>query len=448
MTVRDYLRASGWDFLICLVIAVSVGFVNCSAFFVDAGLQFNIGALVASCAVPLVIMFGAAYSRRTVIPGIGVLVVVVVVACVLAGASAQDARLFEDVETNPVPFLLIMFFTTLAAFLLTRRRWLVRVLVAVVTVDVCFVEFVYKGGYWYALIAALVAVGAMVVYRNYRTNLKDAGTGKVSFTAAFGVGAVYAAVLAAVTCLVFFCIIAPLNPPAHELKLFTRYMNYETVEMTGVGDTSTTKNEDNTTNQNNDQIEQTNQQTEEEGQQEQEEDQNLSPLELPNVGSLQTLAQNGLQSLQEMLNYLIENPAYLVLFIVLVLLVLSAPFVIKKRLRARWYAKTCALPPAACAQRFYLFFMRRFKLLKVVKPEELTLVEFAESCNATLGKFAENEARADFKTITAIYCKAAYGHVDPSEEEIECCKAFYRGFYKAFVEASGKLKYAFRFFRV
>lgn len=448
MALRAYLRASGWDFLICLVIAVSVGFVNCSAFFVNADLQFNIGMLVVSCAVPLVILFMAAYSRRTVIPGIGVLVVVLVVACALASANAQDVYLFEDSEANPVLFLLIMFFTTLVVFLLTRRRWLVRLLVVAVTLDVCFVEFVYKAGYWYALIVALVAVGAMVVYRNYRTNLKDAGTGKVSFTAAFGVGAVYAAVLAAVACLVFFCFIAPLNPPARELKLFVHYMNYETVEMTGVGDTSTTKNKDNTTNQNNEQIEQTKQQSKEEGQQEQEEDQNLTPLELPNIGSLQTLAQQGLQALQEMFNYLIENPVYMVLFIVLVLLVLSSPFVIKKRLRARWYTKTCALPPVACAQRFYLFFMKRFKLLKIVKPEELTLVEFADSCNNTLEKFAKNEACADFMAITSIYCKAAYGHVDPSKEEIECCKAFYRRFYKAFIEASGRLKYVFIFFRV
>ena len=449
MGMKDYLRASGWDFLLCLVISIAIGFINCGGFMVSDELHTNPAALGLAAGVPLLLMFGAASSKKTVLPGIGVIAVALVAACLVAHAVSGNENMFTDSEGNPVPFIVVMFATTLVTFLMTRRKWLVRAFVPVAILDMCFVEFMYKQGYWYMLIAALVAIGIMMVYRNYRVNLRDASTDKVSFTAAFGIGGVYALALMGITCLIFFLIIAPLNPPAQELKLFTKYMTYETVEMTGIGNSSNSPS-NNTTNKLNDQVDKTDQQPEDNGNQNdgKDENQQLAPLDNPATGALASLADQGMQALRDMFNFLIQNPPLFALFWILVVAVIAAPFVIKKKLRARWFRKTCALPARESIRAFYLFFVKRFKMLKVVKPQELTLTEWAESFSGEFYEFEQNSRRTTFKQITQAYCNATYGHIDPTAEELEGAKAFYNNFYKAFAAKSGWIKYCLRFFRV
>ena len=446
--MRHYLRASGWDFLLCLVLSASIGFVNCGAFFVNANLQFNPVALIALPIPFLLALFFAAYSRRTVIAGAVLVVALLVVGCIGAFALSGGATMFEDAEDNPVNFVVIMGLTTIVVFLMTRRRWLSRVFFVVAVVDICFVEFMYKQGYWYALVIALVAAGAMVVYRNYRSNLADTSVESVSFTSAFAVGAVYALCLVGVACAVFFALIAPLHPPAAEIKLFTRYMNYEQVEMTGVGDKSTTDDKDNTTNQTNEQLRQSGQQPKDEGEQEQEQEAQMNPLDALGLGALSDLAQDAAKALQDLFNFLLENPVFIPPFVLLVLAVLASPYAIKKLLRKRWYDKTCAMAPSACVERFYAFFLKRFRLLKVRKADSSTLQEFAADAGGALAEFAQNEQHVGFGELTEIYSRAAYGKLEPSEQELSMYRAFYAHFYKAFVQESGRFRYMLRFFRI
>ena len=470
MRIADYIRASALDFVLCLVIACFLGLANCGAFFVSPSLQFNPVALIVAAGVPLALLFASAYSRRTVIPGAIATVVVLVASCVVVHAVGGEGLPLRDTVSNPETFVIVVYLGAVLTFLLTRKRWLARAFVLVAALDVCFVEFMYKQFYWYALLAVLVGAGAMAIYRNYRLNLRDASTDSVSFAGAFGVGAGYALALVGVACALFFLVVAPLDPQALEIKLFTRYMTYETIQMTGIGDSSTAPGSASTTNQANDDTDVTDIPPEDDGTQDQPLNGFTLPFDLPSVGALAELAQNGLQRLREMFNYLLEDPIRFSLFIVVVLAALAAPFVLKKRLRARWFAKTCELPPIQCVERFYLFFLKRFGKIKVQKPEESTLAEFAESVNATLSGFdvkpaiarggesadagvqagfgAAGSDRFDFKALTDVYCRGVYGGIAPTESELELYKDYYRKFYKALMEQMGRPRYALRFFTV
>ena len=450
LPVKDYLRASAPEFLLCLVASCAIGFANCGAFFVSADLQYSLLALVVSAGVPLASLFAAAYNRRTMLIG-GIAIAVALFAACFAAAGASGASwIFEETESNPAPFILIMFFSSLATYLCTRKRWMTRVYLIVAAFELCFVEFLYRPGYWPALLTALIALGAMVVYRNYRSNLRATSTNRVSFGAAFGVGVGYCLVLAGIACALFFLIIAPLNPSAVEFKPFTRYMNYETIEMTGIGDATATPAEDNRTNQTNDAIEETSELDDSSGESSQGDEADMSPEDNPFIGSLQQLGDSAIQSLQDMYNFLVENPPFAVLAIILLIALLSSPYWVKKLLRRRWHRKTNALAPRERVQAYYEFFLRRFKLLGIQPADGMTLAEFADSSEFALAPFGNNARGVTFRELTQVQSNCVYGDSDPSSEDIERFEAFYKGFYRSFVKACGRLKYVFRlrFFRV
>ena len=446
MSVKDYLRASAFDFLLCLVIAIGLGYINCGAFFVDASLQNSPVALALSCAVPLVLLFAAAFSTRTIVPGAIATAVVLVIAIIAAGAIGGSANIFDDTAGNPVVFIIVMFLSSAATFLLTRKRWMPRAFFLVAVLDMAFVEFMYKDGHWAALVAVIIAAGAMAVYRNYRANLREASSTKVSFTAAFSVGTVFSVVLAALACALFFGVIAPLNPPAQEIKIFTRYVNYEQVEMTGVGDTALTQDPDKASATTTDQTQDSTDDSD--GDNENDVNATMKPSDAPSDGSQADQSDQGDNVLQQMFNYLMENPPLMALFILLVLVVLALPFVIKQMLRRRWLAKTCSLPPDQAMKRFFMFFMRKFRILKVRKHDEQTLAEFVDATKGTLEPFANNDRNVEFADVARIYSKVVYGHAQPSEDEMTQVESFYKGFRRAFAELSGKLKYCLRYWRV
>lgn len=448
MSLKDYLRASAFDFLLCLVVGMGLGFINCGAFFVDASLQCSWPALIIATAVPLLLFFAAAYSTRTVVPGAVGIAVLLALAVVASAGISGNANVLEDQSSNPAIFILVMFLSTAVAFLLTRKRWMARCFFLVAVLDIAFVEFMYKDGHWFAMLAVIVAAGAMAVYRNYRSNLRDASSTTVSFTSAFALGAGASVILGGIACVLFFGVIAPLNPPAKEIKIFTHYVNYETVEMTGVGDSSITKDPDKASGTTKDQT-QKSKDDPENSDDDKDVETNMSPLNALNPGSLSDLSDQGQSTLAQMLNYLMANPPYFVLLILLVLLVLVSPFAIKLWTRRRWYAKTCELPPGQAVERFFVFFMKRFKILKIRKRGDQTLADFVEGSKWQLAPFAEaNQEQVEFAQVADAYSKVVYGKTEPTQDELDAVKGFYAGFYKAFADLSGRFKYALRFWRV
>lgn len=447
MNVRDYLRASVGDFAVCWVIAAALGFVNCGAFYVEQQLQYSLPALAVCAGLPLLVLFFAAYKRMTVAIGTAVLVAGVALACGVSAHAAGIEYVFQDTEGNPAVFVIVVAVGSVTTFLMTRRRWLSRLFLLAVIVDICFVEFMYKQYYAPALLVALIAAGVMVVYRNYRNNLRDASTDKVSFLRAVAVGLIYAGVLVGIACALFFLVIAPLNPGAFEIKIFPKYMNYEQVDRTGVRDTTTVDNPDETSNDTNDERDETDQESEQDANQLRGLNSQMTP-EDETINGETPVDDTGENLLVMMFNFLVRHPNYLAVSVVLLLLLIAAPFVIKKRLRTRWFAKVCTLPPNEAVETFFMFCMKRFAILKITKPAQMTLAEFADTSRGALVEFAQNSQDVSFARITFLYAASVYGRQSLGEREVECCKAFYRTFYKAFAKKSGKVRYALRFFRV
>lgn len=450
LPVKDYLKAAAFDFLLCLVASCAIGYATCGAFFVSSGLQGSPIALVAGAGIPLVLLFTAAYNKRSMVIGGIAVALVLAIACFVAAGTSGAAWVFEEVESNPAPFILIMFGSATMTFLCTRKRWMSRVYLIAAALEVCFVEFLYRPGYWPALLVVLASLGAMVVCRNYRANLREVSTDRISFASAFGVGIGYCLVVLGMACALFFLVVVPLNPGFVEFKPFTRYMNYETIEMTGIGDAAATTDENNRTNQTNESLEESSNLDDSSGDSSQGDESNMNPKDNPFIGTLQDFGNSATKSLQEMFNFLIANPHYGFLILFALIVVLSSPYWVKKLLRRRWYRKTCRLPARQRLERLYGFFLRGFRLLGVQPASGMTLAEFAESSKGALLSFGSNESKTTFGDLTRMHNECVYGNREPTDEEMQCFDSFYRGFYRSFVDACGRAKYVFKlkFFRV
>ncbi|MCD8207003.1 MAG: hypothetical protein LUD72_03600 [Bacteroidales bacterium] len=450
MKPSDYIRAVVWDFVLCLVLSASLGFINAGGFYVDPSYQNNYLLIIGICAVLLVIFFFAAYSKRTIIIGAIIAAVALLLGIFIAHLFNADESVafFDDTEANPVVFYIVLFACTLLAFIGTRRRWSCWIFYLVCALDVAYIQFMYEQFYVVAVLILIAAAVVMVVFRNYRNNIATTSTTQISFTGAFGVGAVFTAVVVGLACAIFFGIIAPMEPGALEFKPFTRYLNFETIEMTGIGDDQSVEDPDNLTNETNEEEEETN------------EDSDVEDIESqasPTEGLMRALfravlvAVSDLAALiQEMFNFVIETPLTWPFFIILILAILSSPYFIKKYRRRRWYNRTIALLPREQIKTFYFFFLKRFRILKVKKEDTLTLREFKESTASVLAPFAVNELHATFGDLTDSYARVVYSEETPSDRELARFRSFYESFYAIFRRVGGKVKYILflRFFRI
>ncbi len=449
MRVLDYLRAIAIDFALCLVLAGCLSFVNAGAFFVDPALQYNYYLIAGVCAALLAVFFFAAFSKRTVVPGIALAFVALVVGALVAHRYADPSLVFyADDEGNPVVFFIVIFMSTLAVFAGTRKRAWSHLFYVALALDAAYIQFMYEQFYVTPVLIAVAACVVMVVFRNYRYNIGTASSTQISFLGALGVGAAFAAVVCGLALLIFFCVIAPLDPVAHEFKPFTRYLNFETIEMTGIGQNDLVQDPDIT----NDDLNEEEDDTEDESDEEDEEtqsDEATGPLAAV-VNMLLAAVENMREAIQQLYNLVINNPTAWPFLLAVLLALLYAPYGLKKRARKKRFEAMCALEPREQVRAFFHFFMKRFALLKIRKGELMTLREYVYHSRGQYVQFANNEGNVSFGDIIELYACVIYSEYEPTDEDLEMIRTFYSSFYKNFIEYGGRARYIFffRFFRV
>ena len=237
MSISAYIRSHALDYVLCVVAASALSFTVCSAYYATQPLQAYPFAFVAACALILVLLFAIAYNTRTIVVGglaFAGLVVAAAVWCVLSNPNMLP---LEDVEGNRLLVLLPLVLTPLGVFLLSRRRVGCIILILLGAYICAIIEYLY----WYnhIMAAALFLVGAiaLLVVRNYSDTVQRAQAGQVAFGSVgiTGLGMVLLAALAATS--LYILVIAPLNPPSLQVKLFTEYRSAEEIEVFGTGST-------------------------------------------------------------------------------------------------------------------------------------------------------------------------------------------------------------------
>ncbi len=441
MKVRDYLSSAIWDLVLCLCMSVCLVITTCEGFYVPASVQFGYVRIILLCLLLCAILVFAAFNKRTVI--IGGIAFVVVAAFLVGIGIFGTARtdLTQDIEANEMTFYLILVGSCLVVFLLSRLRIGSVILLVIGCVDCAAIQFLYLQWLLPEFIIFVVAAVINLMFRNYLRSVRDSQTAHTSFVAMVATAAVICALAVGAGFGIFYGIIAPLNPPARELILITDYKARPEIEIEATEDLLELL-EDQLSNEEPEEDESTNVPEEDEGDE--------SPEE--NEGDLETAEETGgLSGTDDGNNRNTQNITYEriialgFLILLLIFLIFVLPILIKRYLRTRRYRRMCALEPRLSAIEFYVFFVKRFGKVGLAKVKDDTPREYVEHIAPYLILFDEAAENADFASLTGIYERAAYGHADPSEEEIEQFKRYYKPFFRSCRKRVGTPKFLLRF---
>ena len=214
---------------------------------------------------------------------------------------------------------------------------------------------------------------------------------------------------------VFFGIVKPLDPPTRDLKLITKLMSFDILELLGVSTTQEVKDPDMDDEQDDDEPPE-DQEEEKEDEEEDEQDEEENKKESDEKIDASTISY--------------DDRNYLPFIVTaLILLALAAPFVVKYVLRTRRKRRLNGLDPNNQAAFVYDFFLRRFQKLGYGKTDSATILEYAEQQEGFLQNFTTEDGTT-FEQITDIYNRHLYSGEPVSPEEASRFIAMYDSFYK------------------
>lgn len=445
-----FLREQIWDMVLCVLLLFACGTCVCLGFYVPADQVGAYPVTLITAAVLVLLMTLAVYSKRTLLVGIGVLILLF--AGMIVYSVGSGSSLFADDESNPFLRFLLMIITGIVIFAATRFRIGSVLLLPAGIIALCMIEFLYENHQVLWLLVFLIAGGAMIIYRNYINNVMHSRTLKTAQTSAVIYSIILCLLVAGLGAGIFFLIVKPLHPQAKELKLITKYLSLEVLEKIGVADIETINDPELMTDQLDDENDTTKQDTDQK-------DENLNDSssaaenDESNDGTSPDRLNKRLKGAFHAIRYDWGIPQW-ILAILTIFALIAAAVLFKLYLRRRWLRAVQSKPADEQVRLMYAFFMRKFAQLKIRPVTGETPLDFAARTSDQLHVFriwapdpsGSLKSKGGFPELTDVIVRVEYGGQMPTEDDISLFETFYRFFYWNCREYLGRIQYIIRFF--
>lgn len=430
MDVWKYIRPRVWEIILCMIAASSLSYVLCGIFYASFGFQKEPLALIVDCCLFILILFVISCDRTIALIGGVIVGCGVVVAFLVLGSLSPGPTPLADVRGNNVYFLIMMVIGTLIVFLLSRTRGGTITLLGAGSFIFAFIEYLNWSVNVTALVAFLLAVFCMLIYKAYVDSIGYSTTDAKSFSALSVIAVVLSAFALAAAAGIFYTIVEPLNPshvvierPAggqdadggrdFNLGPFLNQRAYDENSAGDVGDADGIEAAKNI-----------------------EDDPDARPLPVDVMVEDDDTAQKVPGDLSVENNN--EKPPapedylYLVLAIVsglaLVVIVLLA---IKLHMRKLRFSRLIDYDNAKTACRLYAYFLEQFAKLGIECPKGMTPLEFADSFADQLLAFEQKAGgEPQFKELTYAYIRASYGEGRLYSGDVKLFRDYFADFYK------------------
>ena len=447
MSFNMYLKMCIWDYLLVCVAGVSLTYVVLDSFYINPSLQYSV--LPGVIAVALVTaLFLVAFNRRTARIG-GVLVGLACVGGIMVAAAFSPSAFMTDTEETYFYFAIVCVLVPLLSFALSRAHAGSVVLFGAGSFICAWMQFFYE---FYELTWTLLFVISslmLVIYKNYQLNARAAtSVRKLSFTAGFlvALGAVIASV--GVACLVWVCIISPLNPGALEIKLIQEYRALEEVPVVGTSSELMMPNMDLTSDDLSEQERTTDDLVEdEEGRQMPARAVPLQSTQEEQSGSFMGIDIDAITEIFDPKTYDEQTYPWFLLALLIIPIALIAYFVGRRVYRTVRLNRIRKLPLNQQVEQLYLFIVKLFSRIGFAVPEGATLLEFARNNESSMEYF-QKEAGVSFVAITEVYVACTYGQKEATQAQVDKFVLFYKSFWKAARKMLGNMKYLVKSFRL
>ena len=416
-------------------------------FHIDGELRASWPAIVGLPLLLNVYFASISYTPRSAV--VGSVAFVVAYGLLSAAVSAACGHAFFYDEYGNIGFYILLgTITTLVGYVMTRRK----TLVFAYAIGGCFtcalVQFLYVNALVVQDIVFLLAAISLCVVCTNRMQSNRIAADDVPPWQYLACGLGVSALAVALATAVFFLVVVPINPPAHELKLVTKYYALETVHVRGE---QRVEHQEDDSLVSNDQVD-GDRQTNLENDQTEEVSGGKSGAagdDDPGGDSFgsQSFNTSVFGESTEAIDYFHELSRLLFAVPALVLAVVAAVLA-KIALRKRRYRKMRALPAGESIVAFYRFFNDRFGKLGIRRAEGATPFEFARNASSTTSLLENGAEGSTFMQLTEAYCGCVYGNADPHEDDLDCCANLYGVFYRNARHLIGPAGYAKRFFRL
>ena len=419
--MRQYVRLHAWDFILTVLIAIGMHLNTFSAFMIRESYMTNYLLVTVVTTLVMAVMFVIGYNKRnTIIGGAGWAVFLIGWIIYL---RANDLINLEEGADETIPaFWSIVIFGSALIYLLTRSR---KILFGAAPVGLLFCaafKFLEYPVSVLGLFILVIAVILEILYLVYKASLLSADYGKQSIA--------IVTVVVMLSSGVFYGIVKPLDPPTRDLKLITKLLSFDILELLGVASTQEVK-DPNQGDEDQDEEEPPEEKEEEKDDEENEQDEDENKQESDEKISAQTMSYN--------------EKDYTVYWVTaLIILLLAAPFVIKYVLRTRRRRRLNGLDANNQAAFVYDFFLDRLKKLGVGKADSQTILEYAEQQEAVLENFTAEDGTT-FEEMTELYNYHLYSKLPVRPEDAKKFMAMYDSFYKNAKAFTGTWRYIRKF---
>lgn len=437
-----------WELVLCWVAAACCAQNASMAFLVGAQVTGNLlWALLLPGVALALLELGTLGGRFKIIgPLAAALVAALFVAAAMQGAPTGD--ILADTADNPLPFVLLSVAIAVVVFLLSRTCS-GSVLLAVLTVLlVAAIEFLYEQSMATTAAGALLAVLGLVVLARFKKTTRNGACGECS--------APFVMAGSAALCLLAFLLAfggyvllsSSVDLPKAELKLITKEMALEEIEVEGITNTTLVYDE----NRSSKKEQQSDWLSSLAGDQSSKEE--LKDAQAGDDGGTFN-AVSGVVDPEAWATTLSGvryeiTPLTWVLLVILVLAVIAASIALKRFSRRKRLEKMLALPAQEQACELFRSFLLRAERIGIRRREEATLEEFKWESTAALERLFEPRPGLmdSFDEACRGFSQAYYGYMDPSPLQLQALKELYEGFCPCAVAYLGRLRYAFKFFRL
>ena len=465
MSYGTYLRNCLAEYALCALMALGLGLNLVQGFHIPDATAENVLIVAACTAAPLVPLFLAGYSKKSLAIGIP-LMAIGVIACLAALSRLTPTPLFAETYENTALVFVVLLPLAVAVYFLARTRTGTVVCFVAGCILCGTIQFLYGKDLVGPTILFVVSCAALYLAKSSRILLGQdvekqpsegtgEGVGKLNASSrkrlpllTMSVGLTSLAALLAAG--VFFAIIAPLNPPAHELKLITEYYSLEEVHVSGIlaflhqrNDDYTSANQDNQTRNSN--------QTGDDAQ---------------NADGTSDAQTDGADPQQGEGSYdalTIGDPLSIVRYfqehwwvgvIVLVTLLLTwALVVLARRLaRRRRLRRWQALGPRGEYLGVFDHICSTLEQAGILTRGSKTPLELATSSAEQIRNLESKQSAGDslpgFAHLAESFARISYGNYDPTADELSAVESYSELLPRRLARTIGRFKYTRHFFHV
>ena len=438
--LAEYLACVMMSLGLCY--AIYAGFVLDDSFYTSYPLTF-----IAVFAVTA-IMYLLSYNRITV--GIGIGLGVIGTAAVIIIMKNTEPWNNEE-ESSTFIFWLITILVSVIIFLVTRSR-------LGCVIGIILSNLIFAGSYFLDFPVKLwqyilLVFGGVLLFllRVYMISALRATTGRIHILKYFVQSIIVALSAVLLSVGVFYAVIRPLNPPTKEIQILTVLRNMEIFQVFGVAETREVYDPDKWTGDEQQEMDADNP-GEQENQRPDGEDEDPQAVNDPktkedsqNTSLADSIVNSELfQDLQAIAYDL--TGAKLYLLIAIIALAIIEVFLIRQVLKLRWRRAVQSLRREDGVLNYFHFFTKRFRRVGYKKPENYTLVQYAQMMEHQLEPYTTDGVT--FAELTRIYSRVYYGGAEVTDEEWRRYEIFYDSFHRNLRRDIGTPKYLLKLFLI